>query len=69
MYAAFAIDQATNSVEYWILEDDERWSETVRGDGASYRPASKNFEYPLEGEGKEDFEKRVVGIASGIEPA
>lgn len=66
MYAAFAIDQSTNSVEYWILEDDERWSEVVRGDGASYRPASKNFEYPLEGESKEDFEKRVETIASQL---
>lgn len=66
MYAAFAIDQATNSVEHWILEDDERWSEVVRGDGASYRPASKNFEYPLEGESKEEFGKRVAAIASQL---
>lgn len=66
MYAAFAVDQLTNSVEYWILEDDQGWHEVVRGDGASYRPASKNYEYPLEGESREDFEKRIEAIAKQI---
>lgn len=66
MYAAYAVDQKSNSVEYWILQDDEQWHDVVRGDGASYSPASQDFEYPLEGESKEDFERRVAKIATQL---
>ena len=62
MYAAFAVNQLDNNIKVWLLEDDECWSDIVRGDGASYRPATQNYEYPHEGETRQDFEARVEGI-------
>lgn len=64
--AEFAYQQGIgsdeNTLDYWILEKDDNWHDSVRGDGHSYRPAGIESLTQNEGESEEEFKKRVEQV-------
>lgn len=66
MYATFALRWNFGDREvcdWWILEDDERWHDVVRGDGGSYSPGGPGDIEAIPGETREDFKIRAKAAA------
>lgn len=62
MYATFALRWNFGDpevMEYWILDDDERWHDIVRGDGGTYSPSGISEMEALPRETRAAFRDRV----------
>jgi broad specificity phosphatase PhoE len=66
MYATFALRWNfgdTECLDWWILQDDDRWHDIVRGDGGSYSPGGPGDIESEPGETEETFKARVKEAA------